>query len=223
MDWTKENIIRLLNLRLQTPRLTLANIAVKMGCTKNSIIGKLHRSGITIDTPDDDIKVALDIVARARTGVALYLKLSRPRPPSAPSAPRPRVASRPRVVVAPSPAPPSPSHAPPIPPAPRPPSPLPPPASPAASSPFPAPRATRAPTFAKEPSSIELLFRSFESTGAGGGCKWPIGDPRDENFHFCGGPRADFRYCVAHKAMGIVSPETTARDMRKFKRFSMGY
>ena len=210
MDWTKENIIRLLNLRLQTPRLTLANIAVKMGCTKNSIIGKLHRSGITIDTPDDDIKVALDIVARARTGVALYLKRSRPRPPSAPSAPRPRVASRPRVVVAPSPAPPSPS-------------PLPPPASPAASSPFPAPRATRAPTFAKEPSSIELLFRSCESTGAGGGCKWPIGDPRDENFHFCGGPRADFRYCVAHKAMGIVSPETPAREMRKFKRFSMGY
>ena len=97
------------------------------------------------------------------------------------------------------------------------------PASPAASSPFPAPRATRAPTFAKEPSSIELLFRSCESTGAGGGCKWPIGDPRDKNFHFCGGPRADFRYCVAHKAMGIVSPETTAREMGKFKRFSMGY
>lgn len=32
-----------------------------------------------------------------------------------------------------------------------------------------------------------------------GQCKWPIGDPRETDFHFCGGPALEERpYCVEH-------------------------
>ena len=36
-------------------------------------------------------------------------------------------------------------------------------------------------------------------------CRWPIGDPRDEGFHFCGGQqRAGRPYCAAHWEMSFV-------------------
>ena len=33
-------------------------------------------------------------------------------------------------------------------------------------------------------------------------CKWPIGDPKSDDFSFCGRP-ADGRYCAAHEAQGV--------------------
>jgi GcrA cell cycle regulator len=36
-------------------------------------------------------------------------------------------------------------------------------------------------------------------------CRWPIGDPREEGFHFCGEPQATGRpYCAHHWAMAFV-------------------
>ena len=36
-------------------------------------------------------------------------------------------------------------------------------------------------------------------------CRWPIGDPRDENFHFCGAQQSAGRaYCIAHWEMSFV-------------------
>jgi GcrA cell cycle regulator len=35
-------------------------------------------------------------------------------------------------------------------------------------------------------------------------CRWPIGDPRQPEFHFCGAPRAAGRpYCAAHWQMAF--------------------
>jgi GcrA cell cycle regulator len=35
-------------------------------------------------------------------------------------------------------------------------------------------------------------------------CRWPIGDPRHPEFHFCGAPRVSGRpYCAAHWQMAF--------------------
>ena len=38
-----------------------------------------------------------------------------------------------------------------------------------------------------------------------GECRWPIGDPREANFHFCGGQQSAGRpYCVVHWELSFV-------------------
>ncbi len=38
-------------------------------------------------------------------------------------------------------------------------------------------------------------------------CRWPIGDPKDENFHFCGNKvRVGQTYCDEHAAIAYVKP-----------------
>jgi hypothetical protein len=36
---------------------------------------------------------------------------------------------------------------------------------------------------------------------APGACRWPCGDPRHSDFHFCGNPVAEKPYCDHHRAM----------------------
>ncbi len=34
-------------------------------------------------------------------------------------------------------------------------------------------------------------------------CKWPIGDPKEKGFHFCGDPITDgYSYCLPHAVVG---------------------
>ncbi len=38
-------------------------------------------------------------------------------------------------------------------------------------------------------------------------CKWPIGDPKDKDFHFCGrATHAHFPYCAEHAAIAYQPP-----------------
>ena len=38
-------------------------------------------------------------------------------------------------------------------------------------------------------------------------CRWPLGDPKDENFHFCGKKtRTGQTYCDEHSAIAYVKP-----------------
>lgn len=38
-------------------------------------------------------------------------------------------------------------------------------------------------------------------------CRWPLGDPKDENFHFCGKKvRVGQTYCEEHSAIAYVKP-----------------
>ena len=40
-------------------------------------------------------------------------------------------------------------------------------------------------------------------------CRWPIGDPKDEDFHFCGKESLpDKPYCAEHAAIAYVSTKT---------------
>jgi len=46
-----------------------------------------------------------------------------------------------------------------------------------------------------------------------GMCKWPIGDPQDDDFHFCGRPSVEHRsYCGGHCA-AAYRPNTRGRGV----------
>jgi GcrA cell cycle regulator len=45
-------------------------------------------------------------------------------------------------------------------------------------------------------------------------CRWPIGDPSENEFHFCGrGPKSGSPYCEAH-ARKAYQPQNLRRDRR---------
>lgn len=45
-------------------------------------------------------------------------------------------------------------------------------------------------------------------------CRWPIGDPSENEFHFCGrGPKSGSPYCEAH-ARKAYQPQNMRRDRR---------
>ena len=49
-------------------------------------------------------------------------------------------------------------------------------------------------------------------------CKWPIGHPGEENFHFCGKPsQPTFPYCASHcvEAYQVQQPRRTRRNTRR--------
>ena len=48
-------------------------------------------------------------------------------------------------------------------------------------------------------------------------CKWPIGDPAKDDFHFCGNPTLPGKsYCAAHAAMAFQPPQR--REPRRPER-----
>lgn len=47
-------------------------------------------------------------------------------------------------------------------------------------------------------------------------CRWPIGDPRDSDFHFCGHPSASGRsYCEHHLSRSVEKPREDSSHVRK--------
>ena len=46
-------------------------------------------------------------------------------------------------------------------------------------------------------------------------CRWPYGDPREKDFHFCGKPRMGIRpYCEFHVRQGFS--QSTSRPIRPY-------
>jgi len=44
-------------------------------------------------------------------------------------------------------------------------------------------------------------------------CRWPIGDPREPGFHFCGAPSMPGKpYCQEHAAIAYVGSNKSARE-----------
>ena len=53
------------------------------------------------------------------------------------------------------------------------------------------------------------------STLSGNMCKWPIGDPTDDDFHFCGQPVGSGKsYCAYHAAIAF-QPSNARREERR--------
>ena len=47
-------------------------------------------------------------------------------------------------------------------------------------------------------------------------CKWPVGDPKHQDFHFCGKPsHAGLPYCGEHAQVAYQPPKAKREDDRK--------
>jgi len=80
----------------------------------------------------------------------------------------------------------------------------------------------QAPIIEKEPLVDEQGRKTTVLTINDRMCKWPIGDPSTQDFHFCGHPpKAGSPYCEAH-CVKAFQPSQSRRDRdrdREFKRY----
>lgn len=68
------------------------------------------------------------------------------------------------------------------------------------------------PKLAPLPAPVPILRKNGDKIGvmqlSNQTCKWPIGDPQDKDFHFCGHlPREGRPYCEYHSRMAYTTPE----------------
>ena len=184
MSWTDERVEKLKE--LWTEGMSASQIAkVLGGVTRNAVIGKVHRLGLSNRTEGGESKPA---------------DTPKPKAAATPKPAEPVEASKPEPVAeAPVPAPVMRRNAPVIRDATQ-------PRAPGAPTPEEeAARATLAEIekFAKRISLLELTERT---------CKWPIGDPTEDNFAFCGLECVPGKpYCEYHVAVAF-QPMSSRRD-----------
>jgi hypothetical protein len=64
------------------------------------------------------------------------------------------------------------------------------------------------PTPAPAPTDLDLTTAEKVFALAPNACRWPCGDPRRADFHFCGNPVAERPYCERHRTMAYMVPLT---------------
>jgi GcrA cell cycle regulator len=193
MSWTEERVEKLQE--LWNEGMSAAQIAkVLGGVTRNAVIGKVHRLGLS-----NRAQPAKAAPAEAEPAAPAAAPAVEPAPAPEPAAPA--AAAEPEQPDAPAPE--------------------------TLPAPAPASRPVISATTRREPAPMteerlealaslaELdktarrlsLMELTERT-----CKWPIGDPTDEDFHFCGHQAAPGRpYCAAHCAIAY-QPMSSRRD-----------
>ena len=204
MSWTDERVETLK--RMWSEGQSASQIAKELGgVTRNAVIGKVHRLGLS---------------NRAGEGAATVEEPEVAAPPPRAEAPKPEAAARP-APAAPKPAPERPAPAPaaaapsagatitPLPirkaiiPAGQP---LPPQPSANEISPEALASVREVEKRARKLTLMDLTERT---------CKWPIGDPATEDFWFCGLPSvAGKPYCEAHVGVAF-QPMSARRDRRR--------
>ena len=184
MSWTDERISLLKRLCGEGKSAREIATALGEGVTRNAVIGKINR-----------MKLA---ERKAGSGKSKPASSGASKPKKAP--PKPKASASPRKSTGGGMAPPSPPSSP------SPPSPPPTPPPPAAEPASPPPSS---PQESQEP--VAPLIREPDEDGdvdedvkgaslfGEGGCKWPIGHPGEEDFHFCGERRYEtLPYCSNH-------------------------
>ena len=203
MSWTDERVETLK--RMWAEGQSASQIAKELGgVTRNAVIGKVHRLGLS-NRNDDTPEAAAP---------APEVKPAAPAPAAA-AAPKPEPAPEPKPAAAAAPEPrpePAPETAPavasnfnrrPIVPAGQP---LPPQPSANEISPEALASVREVEKRARKLSLMELTERT---------CKWPIGDPATDKFWFCGLPSvAGKPYCEAHVGVAF-QPMSSRRDRRR--------
>ena len=189
MSWTDDRVEKLKE--LWSEGISASQIAkVLGGVTRNAVIGKVHRLGLSNRATTSDESKTTDTTPKAKAKAA---PTPRPEPKEEPKAAEPAAASPPAPVT------PQRRIAPVIRDATQPRAP---------GAPTPEEEAARATLveiekFAKKISLLELTERT---------CKWPIGDPTEENFAFCGLPAMPGKpYCENHVAVAF-QPMSSRRD-----------
>ncbi|MCX7286714.1 MAG: GcrA cell cycle regulator [Rhodobacterales bacterium] len=196
MSWTDERVETLK--RMWGEGQSASQIAKELGgVTRNAVIGKVHRLGLSnrVGSKDDEDE--------ATPGAAV-----RPDPVPAAAAPRPEPATprpeaaRPAVAASPSNVTPLPVRKAIIPAG----QPLPPQPSQNEISPEALASVREVEKRAKKLTLMELTERT---------CKWPIGDPATDDFWFCGLPSLPGKpYCEAHVGVAF-QPMSARRDRRR--------
>jgi GcrA cell cycle regulator len=194
MSWTDERVEKLK--QLWGDGMSASQIAKALGgVTRNAVIGKVHRLGLSNrgtasggQTASDDAKKAAKPARPSRPAKAAAepkravaaAEAVKPAPAVARTPPAIRDATQPR----------------------------------APGLPTPEERAARATLAEIEKMARRLdLLSLTERT-----CKWPIGDPTEESFHFCGLPSVTGKpYCEHHVAVAF-QPMSTRRDRARAGR-----
>lgn len=207
MSWTDDRVETLK--RMWSEGQSASAIAKELGgVTRNAVIGKVHRLGLSNRTEEPEAAApspapAPEPVAREKPAAPRAV----PQPAAAPLRPEP--APEP-VAVQPEPEP-EPSTQPAFVPVPRRPivpagQPLPPQPSANEISPEALASVREVEKRAKKLTLMELTERT---------CKWPIGDPATDKFWFCGLPSvAGKPYCEAHVGVAF-QPMSSRRDRRR--------
>ena len=185
MNWTDERVERLK--KLWAEGLSASQIAAQLGgVSRNAVIGKVHR---------------LSLPGRAKAGGSA---------PAAARPKRPAVAPRPAAAPAPATLAQEPQRS---------------------QAPRPAVRATGTMVIHEtQPSNVALLDEALQPANTNAAspssrrlaltqltdrtCKWPIGDPMKDEFHFCGNDAPDTSpYCTFHARLAY-QPSAERRRMR---------
>lgn len=164
------------------------------GVTRNAVIGKVHRLGLSNRAGSGGAKAAAKPAAAAKPKVAPAA--AKPKPAAKPAVktttgtdilpPLPMSAARRAIIPAGQPLPPQPSAN--------------------EISPEALAKVSEIEKKAKRLTLMELTERT---------CKWPIGDPATDDFWFCGlGVKAGKPYCEAHVGVAF-QPMSARRDRRR--------
>ncbi|EAU44961.1 GcrA family cell cycle regulator [Salipiger bermudensis] len=200
MSWTDERVELLKKMWAEGQ--SASQIAKELGgVTRNAVIGKVHRLGLSNRTGSGAAPAAAAAPAKEAKPVKDAKPAPKPKPapaaPAAETAPREEAASVPETRPAVSPARKQ------IIPAGQP---LPPQPSANEISPEALAKVSEIEKKAKRLTLMELTERT---------CKWPVGDPATEDFWFCGLPVQQGKpYCEAHVGVAF-QPMSSRRDRRR--------
>lgn len=195
MSWTDERIATLKKMWLQGK--SASEIAEKLGgVTRNAVIGKAHR--LNLSGRPSPIK---KVVAPKKGSAA---------PAAAPAAKKPAPVAAPKAKPAPAPK-----------------------AAPKAAAPAPMAAPAKMPQRSsgngpgKPPEIVQLAALANATSRADGKiisilelserlCRWPVGDPRDGNFGYCGADSyGSHPYCAEHVAIAFQAPNR--KDKKQVK------
>ena len=176
MSWTKERMALLK--KMWTQGKSAAEIAKKLGqgMTRNAVIGKAHRMGLSSGRPASAPKVAAPAPVKKAVAPA---PVAKPQAKAAPSMPLKGKLPEKGKTAAPV-------------------APVKKGAEKFEAAPLPAPG--KKPLSKKEAGGISLLEVSDRV------CRWPVGDPREDDLYFCGRPsRGGMPYCHDHAVQAYQS------------------
>lgn len=203
MSWTDERIATLKKMWLQGK--SASEIAEKLGgVTRNAVIGKAHRLNLS-GRPSPIKKVVKKVAAPAAVAEDIPAPVKKPAAPVKQAAPPepPKPVAPPQVKTAPA-------------------------AAPVVKAPAPSPAKPGSGNGpGKPPEIVQLAALANASSKADGSiisilelndrlCRWPVGDPRDSSFGYCGNDvYMAHPYCAEHVAIAFQAPNRKDKRPQK--------